>query len=198
MESSEVKRSSRDVILSETIRLFSERGYSSTSMRDIANAVGLLPGSLYVHISGKEQLLGDIVESGIDRFLAACKPALESDEPADVRMRAAMRAHMQIVGEDAEHMLVALHQWKYLTGDRLEIVVNKRREYEAIFTTIVGDGIKSGDFSKDINPRIAVLTIIGTLNWTPEWFSPKGPESAEQVADEIADVLLCGLVRGPD
>lgn len=191
------KRASRDAIFAETIRLFSERGYPSTSMRDIANAVGLLPGSLYVHISGKEQLLGDIVESGIDRFLAACRPALESDEPAAARVRAALHAHMQLVSEDAEHMLVALRQWKHLTGERRKHVVEKRLAYEAIFTRIVDDGVANGEFSRRINARIAVLTIIGTLNWTPEWFSPTGPESADQVADEIADVVLSGLVHGP-
>jgi AcrR family transcriptional regulator len=194
MEGSTAKRSSRDAIVAATIQLFSERGYPSTSMRDIANAVGLLPGSLYVHITGKEQLLGDIVENGIDRFIEACQPALDQDESAAARLRSAIKAHMRNVADAAEHMLVALHQWKYLTGERREVVVEKRRQYEAIFTTIINDGIARGEFSDAINPRIAVLTVIGTLNWAAEWFSPSGTESAEQVGDEIADVLLSGLI----
>jgi AcrR family transcriptional regulator len=197
VESSTSKRSSRDEIFAATIRLFSERGYSSTSMRDIANAVGLLPGSLYVHISGKEQMLGDIVESGIDRFLEALGAALESDERAEVRLRAAVRAHMRIIAEAAEHVRVALHQWKYLTGERREQVVEKRRRYEDIFKQIIDDGIRRGELNGDLNARIAVLSVIGTLNWTSEWFHGDGPESADQVADEIADVLLLGLSRGP-
>lgn len=192
------KRSSRDDIVAETIRLFSERGYSSTSMRDIADAVGLLPGSLYVHISGKEQLLGDIVEDGIDSFIAVTREALETGDGAEARLRLAIQAHMRIVGEAGAHMLVSLHQWKYLTGERRDRVVEKRREYEALFTTIVRDGIARGEFSEAANPRIAVLTVIGALNWTSEWFSPEGSESPEQVGDAIADILLSGLVAGPD
>lgn len=168
VEGSITKRSSRNEIFAATIRLFSERGYSSTSMRDIANAVGLLPGSLYVHISGKEQLLGDIVESGIDRFVEACSGALEGNDQAEARLRAAIRAHMQIISEDAEHVRVALHQWKYLTGERREQIVEKRRRYEDIFRQIVEDGIESGELNGDLNPRVAVLSIIGTLNWTSE------------------------------
>jgi TetR/AcrR family transcriptional regulator, cholesterol catabolism regulator len=195
VEASTSKRSSRDDILAATIRLFSERGYTSTSMRDIGHAVGLLPGSLYVHISGKEQLLGDIVESGIDRFAEACGAALQQEREAGPRLRAAVRAHMRIIGESAEHVRVALHQWKYLSGERRDVVVSKRRGYEEIFRRIVEDGIRNGELDAALNARIAVLSIIGTLNWTSEWFDGEGPESADQVADAITDILLRGLER---
>jgi AcrR family transcriptional regulator len=193
VEKSAVKRSSRDAIYAATIQLFSERGYSSTSMRDIANAVGLLPGSLYVHISSKEQLLGEIVETGIDRFMVACKEAMDAEDSAAARVRAVIHAHMALIAQDAEHVRVALHQWKYLTGSRRVEIMDKRREYEGLFKTLISDGIAAGEFSAELNPRIAVLTIIGTLNWTSEWFHAEGPESPDQVADEIADVLLTGL-----
>jgi AcrR family transcriptional regulator len=196
VEASTSKRSSREDIMAATIRLFSERGYTSTSMRDIGQAVGLLPGSLYVHITGKEQLLGDIVESGIDRFVADCGAALE-EEGADARLRAAVRAHVHIIAASAEHVRVALHQWKYLTGARREVVVEKRRRYEDIFKRIVDDGVRAGELDAGLNARIAVLSIIGTLNWTSEWFDAAGPETADQVADEITDMLLRGLERRP-
>jgi TetR/AcrR family transcriptional regulator, cholesterol catabolism regulator len=193
MDGARDPRSTLEAIHRETTRLLYERGYTSTSMRDIARAVGVLPGSLYVHISGKEQLLGDIVERGIDRFVAAFQPALLSDEPADVRMRMAIKAHMQVLSEDLAGTLVPIRQWRYLTGKRREAVVRKRHEYESIISTIVNDGVKSGDFRKDINPRMAVLTVIGSLNSVADWYSPEGVETAEQIADEIADVLIGGL-----
>jgi TetR/AcrR family transcriptional regulator, cholesterol catabolism regulator len=193
VEKSAVKRSSRDAIFAATIQLFSERGYSSTSMRDIAHAVGLLPGSLYVHISSKEQLLADIVETGIDRFMRACRDAIDSEESPAARMRAVIHAHMALIAEDAEHVRVALHQWKYLTGTRRAEIMEKRREYEGLFQSLIADGVALGEFSAKLNARIAVLTVVGTLNWTSEWFNADGPESADQVADEIADVLLSGL-----
>ena len=194
MEGSATKRSTREEIFAATIRLFGDRGYSSTSMRDIAAAVGLLPGSLYVHIEGKEQLLGEIVESGIDRFIEACTAILDGGGSASDRLRAIIRAHIEIVADDAEHVRVSLHQWKYLTGRLREDIIEKRRAYEDIFQTLIDDGVASGEFSAEINPRIAKLTMIGTLNWTSEWFHADGPESPEQVGDEIADVLLSGLV----
>jgi AcrR family transcriptional regulator len=188
-----LKPSTRDAIFAATIHLFGEKGYSSTSMRDIAQAVGLLPGSLYVHIESKEQLLAEIVESGIDRFMVACRAAMDDEPSPAASVRAVIHAHMELIAEDAEHVRVALHQWKYLTGERRAEIMDKRRAYEALFKKLVKAGVKQGEFSKDLNVRIAVLTVIGTLNWTSEWFNADGPESPDQVADEIADVLLAGL-----
>src|ERR1700750_2852149 len=88
----------REVILDVATQLFSESGYAGTTMREIANAVGVLPGSLYAHIDGKETLLFEIVESGIDRFLAAAAPIEGIEDPVE-RARAAIKAHLAVVAE---------------------------------------------------------------------------------------------------
>jgi TetR/AcrR family transcriptional regulator, cholesterol catabolism regulator len=186
----------REEIVAETVRLFSEQGYPATTMRDIADAVGLLPGSLYAHVESKESLLLEIIEGGIDLFLAACEPVERSVEPADARIHALIRAYMRTAGEVPEQMLVALQQWKYLTGAGRERVIEKRRRFEGIFRSIVAEGIASGVFSKKVNPRIAVLTLIGALNWAPEWFSRRGPDTPDDIGDQFADVILHGLTRG--
>jgi TetR/AcrR family transcriptional regulator, cholesterol catabolism regulator len=179
----------------ESVRLFNELGYPATTVRDIADAVGLLPGSLYVHVDSKQTLLLEIVEGGIDLFLAACEPILASVEPADLRIRQLIRAYMQTAGEVPEQMLVALHQWKYLTGEGRERVIEKRRRFEGIFRTVITEGVASGVFNKKLNTRIAVLTIIGALNWAPEWFSRYGPDTPEDIGDQFADFMLDGLKR---
>jgi hypothetical protein len=91
---------------------------------------------------------------------------------------------------------VAFHQWKFLSEPSRELVVARRAEYEGFFRRIVDDGVKAGDF-RIKQPRIAVLGVLGLLNWVPEWFSPSGRLSADEVADALADVVLSGLVGGP-
>jgi AcrR family transcriptional regulator len=144
-------------------RLFGDRSYPSTSMRDISEAVGILPGSLYAHISSKEALLREIVTSGIDKYLEAVGPIVKRDEPAAVRMRAAVRAHVCVAAEHAELSQVAFHQWKFLSEPSRELVVARRAEYEGFFRRIVDDGVKAGDF-RIKQPRIAVLGVLGLLN----------------------------------
>jgi AcrR family transcriptional regulator len=177
-------------------RLFGDRSYPSTSMRDISEAVGILPGSLYAHISSKETLLREIVTSGIDKYLEAVGPIVTRGEPAAARLRAAVRAHVCVAAENAELSQVAFHQWKFLSEPSREVVVAKRAEYEGFFRRIVDDGVKAKEF-RIAQPRVAVLGVLGLLNWVPEWFSPSGRLSADEVADALADVVLSGLVGGP-
>lgn len=184
----------REVILDVATRLFSETGYAGTTMREIANAVGVLPGSLYAHIDGKETLLFEIVESGIDRFLAAAAQTAEIEEPAD-RARAAIKAHLSVVAESPQRTLVVFHQWRYLTGPNRARILDKRKRYEDFFVTIVEDGIKAGVFSARLDSKIAVLSMLGSLNWAAEWFKPEGAQGPEEVGERLADTILWGLLR---
>jgi AcrR family transcriptional regulator len=181
-------------IFNEAVRLFGDQGYPATSMRDIANAVGLLPGSLYAHIDDKEGLLGEIVETGIDRYLAAGEPIAAAAESADVRLRRLINAHVAIIAENIPLTRVVFHQWKYLARPRRQQVVAKRRRYEGLFTQVLDDGLASEVFSRSLNARVAVLAILGILNWVPEWLSPQAAGEAAQIGDAVADVVVQGLI----
>lgn len=183
----------RGSILEAATRLFGAQGYAGTTMRDIATAVGVLPGSLYTHISGKETLLLEIVEAGIDQFLTLHDVAGPETDAPEVRLRAVIKGHVEIVAENPERTLVVFHQWRFLSGESLDRVVDKRRQYEALFTTLVEDGIRSGGFDATLDTKVAVLSVLGALNWTPEWYSPDGPDSADEIGDRLADTLLGGL-----
>jgi TetR/AcrR family transcriptional regulator, cholesterol catabolism regulator len=164
-------------------------------MRDIAAAVGILPGSLYAHIEGKETILAEVVERAIDRALAIEAVVVDSAEPADVRLRRAITEHVNAVAENPKRVLVLLHQWRYLTGGNRKRILAKRRRYEQGFTRIVEDGVASGTFAKTLDPHLTVLTILGAINWIPEWYSPKGAASPEEISERIADSLLGGIIR---
>jgi AcrR family transcriptional regulator len=184
----------REVILDVATRLFSETGYAGTTMREIATAVGVLPGSLYAHIDGKETLLFEIVEGGIDRFLDAAAETAGAGDPVE-RARAAIKAHLAVVAESPARTLIVFHQWRYLKGPNRARVLDKRKRYEDVFVQIVDAGIASGAFSTRIDAKITVLSILGSLNWAAEWFRPDGPEGPEGVGERLADTILWGLLR---
>jgi TetR/AcrR family transcriptional regulator, cholesterol catabolism regulator len=183
----------REAIMDAAMHLFGKQGYSGTSMRDIAGAVGVLPGSLYAHIASKEALLVDIVEDGINRFLAAVRPHAESAATPTEKLRAMVIAHVAIVADNPERSLVVFHQWRFLGDDNIQAAIGKRRDYEQAYISVIEQGMKSGAFRANLNRRIAVLTILGALNWTPEWLSPGGSLSPEAVGGLIADTLLMGV-----
>jgi AcrR family transcriptional regulator len=181
-------------IYQAAIELFGGRGYPSTSMRDISEAVGILPGSLYTHIRSKEALLLEIVEEGNDKYLATLTPIAKSAEPADVRLREAIKAYVRVATENIGLTLVATHQWKYLDESNRAKIVRKRSQFEKVFTQIVTDGVDSGLFPAPRNTRVVIFAIIGMLNWVPEWFSSSGPSSPDEIGDALADVALSGLM----
>src|SRR5918999_2878231 len=120
-------RSSRsEQIADVATRLFSERGYHGTSMRDIAEGSGVRAASLYAHIARKEDLLYGIVSRAAERFMADVEAAAtEATRPRD-RLRAAMRAHVRVVAEDVRAARVFHHEWTALTGKRRAEVVQLR------------------------------------------------------------------------
>lgn len=174
-------------------RLFGERSYPSTSMRDIGEAVGLLAGSLYSHISSKEALLFSIIDQALDRYLETVTPVATSDEPASVRLRGAIKAHVRLVADNVGETLVALHQWKFLSDPYRQVVTDKRQACGDLFTSMLAEGIESGDFKPVPNPQLTVAGVLGMLNWVPEWYSPDGPATPELIGDDLADLILGGL-----
>lgn len=184
----------RVAILDAAVKLFGKHGYNGATMRDIAKAVSMLPGSLYAHIDSKETLLCELVEFGIERFLTVEQMLADLPKSPMHRLRAAIKEHIAIVAENPERALVVFHQWRFLSDANLPRALEKRRRYEKIFTKIVSDGIRSGDFRSDLDAKIAVFAILGALNWIAEWYSPAGPTSVEQLGEKYADTLLSGIV----
>lgn len=184
---------SAERIEAAAVQLFSEKTYPVVGMRDLSDAVGILPGSLYVHITSKEDLLQRIVETGIQRYLDAIEPVVESDRTAPERLRDAINAHMRVLGDSLQQTRIAFHQWTYLGATGKRRVIKLRRRYEALFDQIVDEGIEAGEFRPVKSPRVMVLGIIGMLNSATEWYSPTGDLTPDQIADILADGALTGL-----
>ncbi|KQW45029.1 hypothetical protein ASC77_19805 [Nocardioides sp. Root1257] len=183
----------RQLVKDTAIRLFSERGYPVIGMRDLSEAVGILPGSLYAHIESKEALLLDIVSTGVENFTQALTPIVAADLPASERLRLALRTHMEVLAVNLDQTRVTFHQWHYLTGERHDQMVEVRQNYEDVFRTLLREGSADGSLHPRAERKVATLTIIGVLGSATEWFTPTGSSSPEQLADAIGDLLVLGL-----
>ena len=196
MKKRQVKSSTREVIADVAVKLFGEHGYTGTTMRDIAEAVGVLPGSLYAHIDSKETLLLEIVSDGIARFLAIEQSLAASVDSPEVRLRKAIRAHVDVVAEDPQRSLVVFHQWRFLSEPNRASAIAMRRRYANAYVKIIDDGKAAGEFSPRLDTRIAVFSVLGALNWIPEWYSDKGAQTPGEIAEKMAGALICGLREG--
>ena len=184
----------RGTILRVATELFGRQSYPATSMRDIASEVGILAGSLYAHIDGKETLLLEIIQQGIAEFLAAVRAGLAAEGSAEAKLRAMILAHVRVVAKHPQKTQIVFHQWRYLSEGKQRIVREDRAAYQELFTDIIEAGARDGSFGADIDVRISVLSILGALNWTPEWLSSDGPIPVEEVASRLSDAMLKGIL----
>jgi AcrR family transcriptional regulator len=194
-ESAPGLESPREVILRVAARLFGERGFPATSMRDIAREVGILAGSLYAHIDGKEALLLEIIERGIAEYIEEATRALAGKDDGEARLRALIRAHLDVVARGPRRTVIVFHQWRYLGEENRAHVRKRRDEYEEIFVRVLDAGVDDGSFAADLDLRTAVRSVLGSLNWTPEWLRADGADPIDVVAQRLADTLVLGLCR---
>ncbi|HEY5489505.1 MAG TPA: TetR/AcrR family transcriptional regulator [Candidatus Limnocylindrales bacterium] len=173
--------------------LFRERGYAATSVRDIAQALNLQGGSLYAHMASKEDVLWSIVCRAADRFNAEVGPiaADASSSPAD-RLRAMVRAHVGVVTSIQQDATVFLHEWRFLSAARRAEMSARRDAYEALFRNVIARGTETGDF-RAVDARLTSMAILSALNGIPTWYSPDGPLTADDVADQHADLFVHAL-----
>ena len=183
----------RDKIVKQASLLFSKLGYTGTTMRDIAVNVGVLPGSLYAHIKSKEELLLEIVSSGIESFLQLAVAARDMSGTAEEKLRYAVGRHIEVVAEDPAKMLIVFHQWRYLTPPNLSRAKKMRRRYAQFYRDLLKEGIAAGEFSSELDSKVEVLAIMGALNWTPEWYRHGGAYSPAEIGAKIADIMIFGL-----
>jgi AcrR family transcriptional regulator len=176
----------KDQILEKAAELFSERGYHATTMRDLGEQAGLLPGSLYAHFSGKEEILYQIVMAAARQFLGGMEALSGVPASPEERFRRAMRAHIEVVAADLEGARVFLHEWRALRGGRRAEIRKLRHQYEELWDQIIRDVVPA-------DPKLARLLVLSAANWTYVWYEPKGPLGPEEIADRFSDLLLAGL-----
>lgn len=176
--------------------LFSERGYAGTSMRDIADAVGIKAGSLYAHIDTKQDLLFGIISEASDRFLEGVEDVVSAPGSASERLAEAMRRHLLLIAEQLDGARVFFHEWRSLNEEQREKMLDKRRRYEQHFVDLIEEGVRDGHFSTN-DSKLAATALMSLLNWSYTWLQPSGPMSPEQVADFFAEFALRGLSPAP-
>ncbi|MBI3747257.1 MAG: TetR/AcrR family transcriptional regulator [Chloroflexi bacterium] len=184
----------RQAIEEAASSLFRERGYSGTSVRDIARAVDIQGASLYAHVTSKQDVLWSIVEHMASTFEAAADAVEQADPGAaafgrGVYLIALARAHAGVITDDIERASVFVHEWRALLGDRREEIARRRDAYEERFSSAIADGVRTGVFEVE-DPSLAATYVLTALNGLVTWYRPGGRLSARAIADLYADLSL--------
>jgi len=191
-------KSRREQIHEVASRLFSERGYHATSMRDLAGELGMQGGSLYAHISGKEDLLMEIVDRAARQFDAALLTLQGDPRPADAKLRDAMERHIRVVADNMDSATVFFHEWKHLSPGAYARVTGWRDTIDGFYRDLIRQGIAEGHFRPDLDVKMTANLILSAVNWAYTWYHPGGNLTPRDVADGYAEMLLGGLRAAPE
>ncbi|WP_415853256.1 TetR/AcrR family transcriptional regulator [Sinomonas sp. G460-2] len=184
------ERKTAVAIREEAAKLFFERGYNATSLRDVAAAVGLKVGSLYNHIDSKEDLLLQIMGGIIDDLLERARQALaEANGDAVDRLQAALRAHLRFHAERAQIVFIGNTELRSLSPDAHQTVVDKRREYETFLRDLVEDAGRAG-LAAIIDPRIHVYSFVAQATHIAGWYRPGGRKSLDEIVRDYTKLAL--------
>ncbi|MBL7712326.1 MAG: TetR family transcriptional regulator [Chitinophagaceae bacterium] len=182
----------KSLILQEAAKLFREKGFGGTSMRDLAEKVGIEAASMYNHIRSKDEILEEIC-FGVGRKYDEQLSEIERQEisyPSKLELLIAF--HVQMIIEDGAAVSVLNNDWKFLSAEKMTEFKTMRKEYEKHFAALLKQGMEQG-FFKPMNVSIALFTILSALRWVELWYKPSRGVSKEDLAKDISALLMNGI-----
>lgn len=174
-------------------RLFAERGYHGTSMRDLGRELGLLGSSLYAHVSSKQDLLVEVVERGSELFGEAAGKALAREGGFADRLAALIEGHVRVVVDHIDVARTFLNEARTLDAPHRQRVLAARDQYEDAFRQVVREGLEVGEVRPGVDPALASIMILSVLNAVERWYDPTGRLDSEELVSEITSFALAAL-----
>jgi AcrR family transcriptional regulator len=174
------ERGTAQAIREEAAKLFFERGYDATSLRQVASAVGLMVGSLYNHIDSKEHLLLQIMGGIIDDLLVSARKAVMIDGDAIDKLEAALAAHLTFHAERAQEVFIGNAELRSLSDGARQVVIEKRHEYELFLQGLIEDAGRAG-LADVIDAKIHVYSFVAQATHIASWFKPGGRLSLDEI-----------------
>jgi AcrR family transcriptional regulator len=187
------KRREQDVI-DAAAEIFRRRGYADTSVQDVADAVGILKGSLYYYIDSKEDLLFRVLLEVHEDARGVVEEVAAMDAPPLERLRTYVRKHVMYNTRNLTKIAVYYHDFELLSPERRKVIVEQRHVYERFVEGLIEEAQERGDVAAGVDTKLASFYLLGAMNWLYTWYRPGGPATPEQLADLYADLIVNGLV----
>jgi AcrR family transcriptional regulator len=187
-------------IIKTAEQMFYERGYAETSMDDIAQAVGILKGSLYYYINSKDDLLFHIASAVHEAVEVATEEALGRTDLSPLeRILHFVRSQIRYNTENVTQMAVYHHEWRRLEGDRLDSIRSRRHGHATAMLDLLDQAKAAGEIDPDMNTQLALNNIFAITIWPYTWYRPGNAISPDELIEFCANMIYNGLaLRTPD
>jgi len=181
-------------ILTHASDVFCKKGYDGASMRDLSRATGMSLAGLYYYFESKERLLFLLQKHTFTTIVQRLKSRLETETDPEERIRIFILNHLEYFLANQQAMKVLSHEADTLANGLASELAAIKREYYRICVGLL-DQLKSKRKLR-FSTRIAVLSLFGMMNWIYTWHNPRIDADAEQLANEMSDIFLRGVMNG--
>lgn len=183
--------SRKEQIIETATSLFKSKGFSGTSMRDLANEVGIEAGSLYSHVSSKDEILQTICFNMANRFLSHMDSVLSEENCSNnEKLNLAIQGHVRIISDDINATSVFWNEWKYMQEPWLTDFSKMQIDYETKFKSILENGITEGEFCID-DITFTTMAMLSSLNGLQKWRTYS--QSPEELGNSFAQLFISGI-----
>jgi AcrR family transcriptional regulator len=180
----------RRAVVDAAAHVFAERGYHATTIAALLDATGLSAGALYHYVSGRDELLVLICDELLDPLLERARAILAADVPAETALRELLHAWLEHIERHLDHMRVFQQERHVIERDpRWRQIRAKRLDFELVLGALLERAEASGAMAIP-DRRLALLALLGMVNYTPTWFRRGGRLRAREIADGYCDLLI--------
>ena len=179
----------RTELLAVCARLFREKGFHGTTIRDISAAAGMHSGSPFYHFKTKQEMLVAVMEEGLAEGLKRSQAVFDLKLPPTERFKRLVRIHLGTILEDGNDFIpVLLYEIRSLTPANRRRIIALKDGYDALWQRMIDELEAAGLLAGD--RQLARLFLLGALNWTAQWYRPGGRLAVDRIAEETAAVFL--------
>jgi AcrR family transcriptional regulator len=184
----------REELLDLAAAMFAERGLRATTVRDIADAAGILSGSLYHHFASKEEMVDEVLRSFLDWLFARYQHIIDTEPNPLERFKGLFMASFHAIEDHHAEVVIYQDEAKRLSAhQRFSYVDELNRRQRTMWVDVLNEGIAAGYFQSDINVDLVYRFIRDTTWVSVRWYQPGGPMTAEQVGRQYLAIVLGGI-----
>jgi AcrR family transcriptional regulator len=184
----------RDELLQIAAGLFAEKGFKNTTVRDIADAAGILSGSLYHHFDSKESMVDEILSSFQDELFAAYDEVLASDDDGRTKIERAVRLSFEAIHQHRHEVAIFQNDADYLGGfERFAYLTERNTQSRNVWMALLTEGVATGALRADLDITLTYRFIRDTVWVAVRWYRPGKELSHTDIADQYLTILLDGI-----
>jgi TetR/AcrR family transcriptional regulator, cholesterol catabolism regulator len=188
--------SRRDELLAIAAGLFAEKGFKNTTVRDIADAAGILSGSLYHHFDSKESMVDEILRTFQEELFGQYDAILAGDLDPLAKLEQAVQVSFEAIDKHRDEVAIFQNEAVYLlTFERFAYLGERNRQSREVWLTLLQNGIDAGVLRDDLDLELTYRFIRDTVWVAVSWYRPGGRRTHTEIAKQYLSILLEGIHR---